>query len=174
MNAISHSVLAAHFIWSGKVSAKSLQKEADNTLYYQAFPYQEVSVVVNGMVCNMKGTIQACSAAPKGPCTYTASKYGYTCEACDALTHGQTSPLNRTNNRACTLKYPRSNETRATKPGVKHKFVSAKNLEVAYATNYRHLSVPGGVAQAWYVLSERRFLQADFDLCFIHQHFYAL
>ena len=79
----------------------------------------------------MKGTIRACSAAPKGPCTYTASKYGrhpYTCEACDALTHGQTSPLN---NRACTLKYPRSNETRATKPGMKHKFVSAKNLKVA-------------------------------------------
>ena len=45
---------------------------------------------------------------------------------------------------------------------------------VAYAANYRHLSVPGGVAQAWYVLSERRFLQADFDLCFIHQRFYAL
>ena len=122
--------------WKSKhpAEAKSLQEEADNTLYYQVFPYQEVSVVVNGMVCNMKGTIRACSAAPKGPCTYTASKYGrhpYTCEACDALTHGQTSPLNRIINRACTLKYPRSNETRATKPGVKHKFVSAKNLEVA-------------------------------------------
>ena len=122
--------------WKSKhpAEAKSLQEEADNTLYYQVFPNQEVSVVVNGMVCNMKGTIRACSAAPKGPCTYTASKYErhpYTCEACDALTHGQTSPLNRIINRACTLKYPRSNETRATKPGVKHKFVSAKNLEVA-------------------------------------------
>ena len=42
------------------------------------------------------------------------------------------------------------------------------NSCIAYAANYRHLSVPGGVAQAWYVLSERRFLQADFDLCFIH------
>ena len=46
--------------------------------------------------------------------------------------------------------------------------------EDRHAANYRHLSVPGGVAQAWYVLSERRFLQADFDLCFIHQRFYAL
>ena len=109
--------------------AKLLQEEADNTLYYQVYPNQAVTVTLNGMVCNMKGTIRACAAAPKGPCTNSASNRGshpYTCNACDTLTHGKSSPLNRIINRASTLKYPRSYEARATKPGVTHKFVPAK------------------------------------------------
>ena len=81
-----------------------------------------------------KGTIRASVAAPQGPCCGITSNTGhhpYTCAACDALTHGKTSSLNRIVNRAPTLKHPRSDALRATKPGVTHKFASAESLEVA-------------------------------------------
>ena len=119
------------------VQAQSLRKTAENTLYYQVCPNESVTVVINGIVCDFKGTIRACEAAPKGPCTSAASSEGqhpYTCDACDALTHGKTSPLNRLIHRAPNLKYPRSDAMRATKPGVNHKFVSSENLEVALHT----------------------------------------
>ena len=89
------------------------------------------------MVSDFKGTIRACEAAPKGPCMSAASSEGqhpYICDACDALTHGKTLPINRLIHRALNLKYPRSDAMRATKPGVNHNFVSSKSLEVALHT----------------------------------------
>ena len=114
--------------------AQILRKVAENTQYYQVCPNENVTVVLNGTVHEFIGTIRACAVAPKGPCKNVASNQGqhpYICEGCDALIHGKTSPLNRIINRPSSLKYPRSDEMRATKPGVKHKFVSAESLEVA-------------------------------------------
>ena len=80
------------------------------------------------------GTIRASTAAPKGACIGIASTTGqhpYTCAACDALTHGKTSPLNQIVSQAPSLKHPRSDLMHATKPGVVHKFVSTETLEGA-------------------------------------------
>ena len=114
--------------------ARSLQKAADNTFIYQICPNERATVVVDGIKCTYTGTIRASTAAPKGPCRGVASNLGlhpYTCTACDALTHGKTSPLNQIVSRAPSLKHPRSDLMRATKPGVVHKFVSAETLEGA-------------------------------------------
>ena len=114
--------------------ARSLQKAADNTFIYQICPNERATVVVDGMKCTYTGTIRASTAAPKGPCRGVASNLGlhpYTCTACDALTHWKTSPLNQIVSRAPSLKHPRSDLMRATKPGVVHKFVSAETLEGA-------------------------------------------
>ena len=85
-------------------------------------------------MCEFKGTIRASTAAPLGSCTGVASSQGqhpYTCVACDALTHGKTSPLNRLLHRAPTLKHPRSDAMWATQPGINNKFVSAESLDIA-------------------------------------------
>ena len=91
-------------------------------------------MVVDGIKCTYTGTIRAFTAAPKGLCRGVASNLGlhsYTCTACDALIHGKTSPLNRIVSRAPSLKHPRSDLMRVTKPRVVHKFVSAETLEGA-------------------------------------------
>ena len=67
---------------------------------------------------NRLGTIRALPASPMGACTGFAKPTGshaFTCDACDALVHGQSSPLNR--RLFCTdkLKQPRSDQERATK-----------------------------------------------------------
>ena len=122
--------------WKNKhpLLARSLQKAADNTFIYQICPNERATVVVDDMKCTYTGTIRASTAAPKGPCRGVASNLGlhpYTCTACDALTHGKTSPLNRIVSRAPSLKHPRSDLMCPTKPGVVHKFVSAETLEGA-------------------------------------------
>ena len=82
----------------------------------------------------MIGTIRALSAAPLGQCTRVAKRDGphpYTCNACDALVHGQTSVLNRRLIREKKLRHPRTQEHRATQSGVNHKYCSANHLQIA-------------------------------------------
>lgn len=122
--------------WTLKHSslAKQLQNEADSTFYYQIFLNKEVNVVLSGSLCKFIGTIRASAAAPQGACTGTATSTGqhpYTCIACNLLTHGKSSPLNRLILRAKTLKHPQSDTMRATRPGVNHKYCSSACLKVA-------------------------------------------
>ena len=114
--------------------AKSLLKAADSILYYRLCPNESVTVVIDGNKYTYTGTIRASTAASKGICIGVASNTGqqpYTCAACYALTRGKVSPLNRIVNRAPTLKHPRSDHTRATKPGVSHKYCSSDHLQTA-------------------------------------------
>ena len=122
--------------WKGKhpLLAKSLQKVADGTLIYQVCPNESITVIIDGTDTTYTGNIRASTAAPEGSYLGVASnsgKHPYTCSACDALTHGKTSTLNRIVNRAPTLKHSKSDMTRALKPGVNHKYASAACLEVA-------------------------------------------
>ena len=114
--------------------AKHLQRAADTSLIYEINPNEIVTVVVDGEEHQYRGTIRASTAAPQGPCQGVAVKGGkhpYICVACDALTRGQTSPLNRRVSRDSTLKHPRSEELRATQRGVVHKYVSTSHLQAA-------------------------------------------
>lgn len=114
--------------------ATSLQRAADNILTYTINRDEVVTVTMDGEEHQFKGTIRASVAAPNGPCLGLAMSGGqhpYVCVACDALTRGQTSPLNRRVLRASKLKHPRSDELRATRSGVAHKYVSVANLESA-------------------------------------------
>lgn len=111
-----------------------LKKIADEPLYYQAFPEDHVKVTLNGNEIELKGTIRALHGAPLGACNKLAKTVGshpFTCTACNALVHGKSSPLNRKLCRNGTSKNPRSDEKRATKVGVCHKYCSSEELQVA-------------------------------------------
>ena len=130
------SCCTTYLEWKGRhqAVAKQLQKAADNTHQYQINQNEVVTVVENGVEHQYRGTIRASSAGPQGPCQGVAvnsGKHPYICVACDALTRGQTSPLNRRVSRYLTLKHPRSEKLRATQSGVSHKFVSTAHLEAA-------------------------------------------
>ena len=76
--------------------AKFLQSLADAPSLYQILPGEEVVIEVDGQV-RYTGTLRALPASP-GACTGFAKPTGshaFTCDACDALVHGQSSPLNR-------------------------------------------------------------------------------
>ena len=124
------------------ILAKSLQELADQPRYYALLPNEKVSVDGKEMV----GTIRALSAAPFGPCSRVAKTYGphpYTCDACNALVHGQTSVLNRRILRDKQLKHPRSQEQQAIQSGVNHKYCSLNHLQIALNTckENEHLQV---------------------------------
>ena len=109
---------------------KSLQELADQPRYYALLPNEKISVDGKEMI----GTIRALFGAPLGPCTKLAKADGphpYTCDACDALIHGQTSVLNRRLLRDNQLKHPRSQEQRAIQSGVNHKYCSLTHLQIA-------------------------------------------
>lgn len=110
--------------------AKSLQKIADQPRYYALLPNEKILVEGKEMI----GTIRALSAAPLGQCTRVAKGDGphpYSCDACNALVHGQTSVLNRKLLREKTLRHPRTQEQRATQSGVNHKYCSSNHLQTA-------------------------------------------
>ena len=114
--------------------ARCIQEQADQPLLYQILPSEQVSIEVDGEKINYTGTIRALPASPKGACMGTALTSGphpFTCEACDALIHGKSSPLNRRLQRNDTLKNPRSVQSRATKWGVNHKYCSKEHLQSA-------------------------------------------
>ena len=116
------------------VLAKQLQLIADQPVYYQLFPNEAISFSIGDQRINYKGTIRALSGAPLGECTKAAKDSGahpYTCDACNALAHGKSSVLNRRLQRNNVLKHPRSEDERALKSGVNHKFCSADHLHVA-------------------------------------------
>ena len=78
-----------------KTSTKSSRHPS---LIYEINPNEIVTVVMDGEEHQYRGTIRASTAAPQGPCQWVAIKggrYPYICVACDTLTRGQTSPLNR-------------------------------------------------------------------------------
>ena len=107
---------------------------SQRTQYYDTLPNEMVTITQGGSEISYLGTIRASRLGPCGPCTGIASDRGdhpYTCDSCDALIHGKTSTLNRKLHRANKLKHPRNDATRATKPGVTHKFCSSRTLEVA-------------------------------------------
>ena len=111
--------------------AKSLQALANEPRLYQMLPSEEVVIEVNGQQVRYTGTIQALPASPMGACTGIAKQtlsHPYTC---DALVHGQSSPLNRRLCRNDKLKHPRSDQQRATKRGVSHKYCSKEHLQSA-------------------------------------------
>ena len=102
--------------------AKFLQALADEPKFYQVLPSEEVVIEVDGQQVRYTGTIRALPASPMGACTGIAEQTGshpFTCDACDALVHGQSSPLNR---RLKKLKHPHLDQQRATKRGVSHKY----------------------------------------------------
>ena len=110
--------------------AKSLQQLADQSRYYALLPDEKVCV--DGK--EITGTIRALSAVPLGACKKIAKLDGphpYTCDACNALVHGQTSILNRKLLRDKELKHPRSQEERAIQSGVNHKYCSPNHLQIA-------------------------------------------
>ena len=111
--------------------ARCIQEQADQPLLYQILPSEQVSIEVDGKKINYTGTIRALPASPKGACMGTAITSGphpFTCQACDALIHGKSSPLNRRLQRNDTLKNPCSVQSRATKRGVNHKYCSKEHL----------------------------------------------
>ena len=115
-------------------SCETSTKSSRNTHHYQINQNEVVTVVKNGVEHQYRGTIRASSAGPQGPCQGVAvnsGKHSYICVACDALTRGQTSPLNRRVSRDSTPKHPRSEKLRATQSGVFHKFMSTAHLEAA-------------------------------------------
>ena len=75
--------------------------------------------------------------------TSNTGQHPYTCAACDVITRGKVSPLNRLVNRAPTLKYPRSDHTRATKSGVRHKYCSSDQLQTAIQIRCEQASISG-------------------------------
>ena len=117
--------------------AKQLQKIADQPVYYQLLPNELISFSIGDQKFNYKGTIRALSQAPLGECMKIAKNTGahpFTCDACYALAHGKTSVLNRRLQRNSVLKHPRSEDERALKSGVNHKFCSTDHLQVALQT----------------------------------------
>ena len=110
--------------------AKRLQALADTSKYYVCY-HDEIVQVPSGTAgeCTQyKGTIRALSGAPKGACTGNAQVMGdhpYTCDACNALVHGKSSPFLRKLYRSNLL---RGKELRATKVGVTQKFCSSTSL----------------------------------------------
>ena len=79
-------------------SYTTLQALADEPRFYQIIPTKAVVIEVNGEQVRYTGTIQALPASPLGACMGFAKSTGphpFTCDACDALVHGQSSPLNR-------------------------------------------------------------------------------
>ena len=65
---------------------------------------------------------------------FTAGKHPYTCDACDALRHGQTSQLMRKLHRSKKSIYPRG-VARAGKPGISNKHLSKSELESSIRKN---------------------------------------
>ena len=61
----------------------------------------------------------------------TIGKHPFQCYNCYCLIHGKSSPLLRKYHRRNQLKYPRSDQLRATKSGVNHKYCSEMHLESA-------------------------------------------
>ena len=99
-------------------------------------PSEEVVIEVDGQQVKYNGTIRALPASPMGACTRIAKRTGahpFTCDACDALVRGQSSTLNRRLYRNKKLKNPRSDQQRATKRGVSHKYCSKEHLQTALA-----------------------------------------
>ena len=114
--------------------AVALQKEADVPTLYCVLPHEQVKVFVNEKEVNHTGTIRALAGAPNGACSGWAKANGshpFTCVNCDTLVHGKSSALLHKLNRAAVLKHPRSEEDRALKPGVTHKYASAACLDIA-------------------------------------------
>ena len=115
---------------------KSLQALANQPQRYQILPDEEVVIEVNGKLAKYTGTIRALPDSPMGACSGIAKQTGphpFTCDSCDALVHGQSSPLNRKLLRNEKLKHPRSDRYRATKYGVNHKYCSKQHLQTALA-----------------------------------------
>ena len=110
-------------------AAKKLQQEADKPCYYRVCD-EKVHVSTDVY----QGTIRALHAAPKGPCTgkaLTTGDHPYTCDACEALQHGQNSQLLHKLWRASKLKHPRTETNRASQHGVNHKYCSKVNVQAA-------------------------------------------
>jgi len=79
-------------------------------------------------------TIRTLHLAPHGSCKGIASKsgsYPYICDAREALQHGKNSQLLHKFNRISKLKYPCTQEDRATHCGVTHKHCSTADVNVA-------------------------------------------
>jgi len=79
-------------------------------------------------------TIFALHLAPHGSCKGIASKSGShpcICDACETLQHGKNSQLLHKFNRISKLKYPHTQEDRATHCGVTHKHCSTDDVKVA-------------------------------------------
>ena len=113
-------------------SCETCTKSSRNSHQYQINQNEVVKVVENGVEHQFRGSIRESSTGPQGPCQGVAvnsGKHPYICVACDALTRGQTSPINRRVSRDSTLKHPRSEKLRAAQSGVSHKFVSTAHLE---------------------------------------------
>ena len=62
---------------------------------------------------------------------FTIGKHPYKCIHCHDLVSGKSSPLLRKYNRAKHLKNPRSDDLRATRKGVVHKFCTVPQIETA-------------------------------------------
>ena len=115
--------------------ATALQQEADKPSIYCVRAHEKVHVVDgSGEAHEYYGTIRALDGAPNGACTGSASISGphpFTCANCNALVHGKSSALLHKLNRSTKLKNPHSDEGRALKPGVTHKYISASCLDAA-------------------------------------------
>ena len=114
--------------------AATLQHDADQPTLFCVSPHERVHAIINSESVEYNGTIRALAGAPSGACTGKASPYGshpYTCDNCYELIHGKSSVLLHKLNRSITLKHPRSEEERALRPGVTHKYVSASCLDTA-------------------------------------------
>ena len=104
---------------------KRLQRLADESLYYKAFPDKQVTIATPEEV-HYKGTIHSARCTGKA---LTTGDHPFQCFECYSLMHGKSLPLLRLYNRSKMLKYSRSDPKRATKVGVNHKFCSTANLE---------------------------------------------
>ena len=111
-------------------AARKLQSLADTPCYYRMCTDEQVNVGA----CKYVGTIRALHLAPEGGCKGIASTVGdhpYTCTACEALQHGENSPLLHKLQRAPKLKHPRTGKNRACFRGVVHKHVSNDDIQAA-------------------------------------------
>lgn len=110
-------------------ASRVLQSIADMPCYYRV---SNETIKIDKT--SYETTIRAMHLAPLGACKGVALKSGphpYICDACEALQHGKNNQLLHKLGRASKLKHPRTEQNRATKRGVSHKYCSKEHLETA-------------------------------------------
>ena len=118
-----------HEVWkeSHSIDFQRFKDIANEPIYYKIFSSKKV-VIENGNDIVYTGTIHSVACTGKA---LSNGDHPFQCDPCHSLVHGQSSSLLRKYNRSKTLKYPCTDQHRATKAGVTHKFCSVSDLENA-------------------------------------------
>ena len=97
------------------INCQKLKDMANVPIYYKVFPSKNVAVVENGNDIVYTGTIHSVACTGKA---FSSGSHPFQCDSCFDLVHGKSSSLLRKYNCSETLKYPRTDPSRATKAGV--------------------------------------------------------